>query len=359
MKTIGSFILLILICTTLPALQFARWHTSMGDFTCKLYDDIVPITAGNFIDLANSGFYNNLIFHRVVAGFVIQDGCPYGTGYGGPGYTIPDEFSPLLNHNQAGTLAMARTSAPNSAGSQYYITLEPTPHLNGSYAVFGQVIEGLDTVLAIGLVPTNANGLPNTPVNIHSVSIVDLDIGSITPDNADTLHLEPGVSQMFIVEATSEDFQHSFKWFLGGEELVGQTDFLLEMALPAEAESPLVCRVSQGDFNYDIVWNFDFPTSNQDSSAPQALPQVMATPNPFRESLNLKFSTAEAGPAALSIFNLRGQRVYSDRQNLSRGDHSLVWDGRDNSGHKLTTGLYLYRLESGGAVRCGKLLKLQ
>ncbi len=357
MKTICTFIILCLITISLPALQFARWNTSMGNFTCKLYDDIVPITAGNFIDLANSGFYNNLIFHRVVAGFVIQDGCPYGTGYGGPGYTIQDEFSPLLNHNQAGTLAMARTTAPNSAGSQYYITLAPTPHLNGSYAVFGQVIEGLDTVLDIGLVPTNANGLPNTPVNIHSVSIVDLYIGSTTPDNADTLQLEPDVSQMFIVEAASDNFQHSFKWFLGGVELVGQTDFILEMALPATAESPLVCRVSQGDFSYDVIWDFVFPTGNQDEVVPQVMPQVIATPNPFRDNLSLKFDSAGQGSATLSIFNLRGQRVYHSSQNVQKGESSLSWDGRDTNGNQLSSGIYLYRLDNSGAISCGKVVR--
>lgn len=357
MKACITFIILCLVTISLPALQFASWNTSMGNFTCKLYDDIVPITAGNFIDLANSGFYNNLIFHRVVAGFVIQDGCPLGTGYGGPGYTIPDEFSPLLNHNQAGTLAMARTSAPNSAGSQYYITLAPTPHLNGSYAVFGQVIEGLDTVLAIGLVPTNANGLPNTPVNIHSVSIVDLDIGSITPDNADTLDLEPGVSQMFIVEASSSDFSHSFKWFLGGEELVGQTDFLLELALPAEAVSPLVCRVSQDDFFYDIIWNFRLPVSNQDDVVPQVIPKVIATPNPFRDQLSIKFIQTNEAPTTLSIFNLRGQRVYHSSQNGHKGENSLSWDGRDTNGNQLSSGVFLYRLDNNGAVSCGKIVR--
>ncbi|MDD2596640.1 MAG: peptidylprolyl isomerase, partial [Candidatus Cloacimonetes bacterium] len=116
----------LLIPGLLSARIFARWHTSMGSFTAELYDEIVPITAHNFRDLANAGFYNNLIFHRVIEGFVIQDGCPYGTGTGGPGYTIPDEYSPLLNHNEAGILSMARTSAPNSAGSQYFFTLAPT-----------------------------------------------------------------------------------------------------------------------------------------------------------------------------------------------------------------------------------------
>lgn len=99
----------LLLCT--PAISsariFARWHTSMGSFTAELYDELVPITANNFRDLANAGFYNNLIFHRVIDGFMIQDGCPRGNGTGGPGYTIQDEFYPGLLHNHAGVLAMA------------------------------------------------------------------------------------------------------------------------------------------------------------------------------------------------------------------------------------------------------------
>ena len=117
----------ILSAAALPALHFARWSTSMGSFTAHIYDQETPITSSNFIQLANSGFYNNLIFHRVVAGFVIQDGCPLGTGYGGPGWTIPLEIYPGFHHDQAGMLAMARSFNPNSAGSQYYFTLAPSP----------------------------------------------------------------------------------------------------------------------------------------------------------------------------------------------------------------------------------------
>lgn len=104
---LSVILLLLLFISNLSAKRFATWSTSMGTFKAILHEDIVPITANNFIDLANANFYDNLIFHRVVAGFVIQDGDPLGTGYGGPGYTIPDEFSPLLHHDSPGVLAMA------------------------------------------------------------------------------------------------------------------------------------------------------------------------------------------------------------------------------------------------------------
>jgi cyclophilin family peptidyl-prolyl cis-trans isomerase len=202
------FILVILaalwgVCG-LQALHFARWNTSMGDFTAEIYEQLVPITGNNFIDLANSGFYNDLIFHRVVEGFVIQDGCPNGTGYGGPGYTIPLEIYPGFHHDQAGILAMARGSNPNSAGSQYYITLAPAPHLDGNYAIFGKVVEGLGVVLDIGSVPVDANDHPLTPVTIDTLRILDLSIGNTTPPDSTVYYCVEGHPQMFIVEASSK-----------------------------------------------------------------------------------------------------------------------------------------------------------
>ncbi len=158
------------------AQNVAHWQTSLGDFKVELREDLVPITANNFADLALSNFYDNLIFHRVIDDFMIQDGCPLGTGYGGPGYTIEDEFHPDLNHNSAGIISMANTGQPNSAGSQYFITLAPQPSLNGSYAVFGEVIEGLDIVQDIGDVATNSNDKPLVDVNIYSITMLGMRI---------------------------------------------------------------------------------------------------------------------------------------------------------------------------------------
>lgn len=355
MKKALFFAFMLIVITQASALQFARWHTSMGDFTCKLYDDIVPITAGNFVTLANSGFYNDLIFHRVVAGFVIQDGDPLGTGYGGPGYTIPDEFSPLLNHNQAGTLAMARTSAPNSAGSQYYITLAPTPHLNGSYAVFGQVIEGLDTVLAIGEVPTNTNGLPVTPVNIHTLSIVDLDIGNVTPPIEEPVVATAGETVMFIVESSSNNGLHTYKWFAGTEELVGQTDFLLEIALNPTTPQTITCRISQGDFSYDTIWNISLSTSSDDALIPNPVPGLTISPNPTGGMTSIGFTSRKSGTFSVSVFDLRG-RIIREEEGIQsyQGPNTWNWDGCDNSGKRLAPGIYLIKLSTPDGVQHGK-----
>jgi cyclophilin family peptidyl-prolyl cis-trans isomerase len=123
--------------------------TTQGEIKFTLYEDLAPVTAQNFIDLAERGFYDDLKFHRYVAGFVIQGGDPRGDGTGGSGKTIPLEVTPELKHDAAGVVAMARSSDPNSASCQFYITLAPTPNLDMNYAVFGRVTDGLDNVLKL------------------------------------------------------------------------------------------------------------------------------------------------------------------------------------------------------------------
>lgn len=150
--------------------RHAAFVTSMGDFRLELFEDKAPKTAGNFIQLAADGFYNGLVFHRVIAGFMIQGGCPHGTGRGGPGYTIDDEFHPELTHDGPGILSMAN-AGPNTGGSQFFITLVPTDWLDGRHAVFGRVIEGMEVVSSIGEVATDPNDRPLEDVVIESVTI--------------------------------------------------------------------------------------------------------------------------------------------------------------------------------------------
>lgn len=148
----------------------ARFRTSHGDFTIELFEDRAPITTKNFIDLAEKGYYDGLTFHRVIDGFMIQGGCPKGTGTGGPGYSIRDEFHPELTHDQPGVLSMAN-AGPNTGGSQFFITLAPTPWLDGKHAVFGRVADGLDVVQKIGKVKTGAQDRPVESVVMEEVSI--------------------------------------------------------------------------------------------------------------------------------------------------------------------------------------------
>ena len=170
-KTKIIITLILIVCTAAWSQTVVQWYTSMGNFKGQIREDLVPITGNNFIDLTNSGFYDGLIFHRVIQGFVIQDGDPLGTGTGGPGYTIPDEFHPELNHNSAGVISMAN-AGPDTGGSQYFITLDSYPHLNDSYSVFGKIVEGMDAVFNISYVPVDGSDKPVTAVRIDSVKVV-------------------------------------------------------------------------------------------------------------------------------------------------------------------------------------------
>src|SRR5690625_206041 len=162
---------------------FAEFETNEGTFIAKLYYEETPLTVANFVSLAEGTnemvteegkkgvpFYDGIIFHRVINDFMIQGGDPQGNGMGGPGYRFPDEFVPELTHHSKGILSMAN-SGPNTNGSQFFITLTATPHLNGAHTVFGEIVEGQDVVDAIGLVETK-NDRPVDDVVIEKVTII-------------------------------------------------------------------------------------------------------------------------------------------------------------------------------------------
>jgi len=150
--------------------SIAVFDTNKGTFKVELFEDKAPLTAGNLIKLVNDGFYNGLVFHRVIEGFMLQGGCPNGDGTGGPGYNIKDEFHPDLKHSTEGILSMAN-AGPNTGGSQFFITLDPTPWLDGKHAVFGKVVEGMEVVKAIGGTETGPMDRPIEPVVINSITI--------------------------------------------------------------------------------------------------------------------------------------------------------------------------------------------
>lgn len=146
-----------------------------GVIKAELYPEIAPISCENFVKLVKEGFYNGLIFHRVIRGFMIQGGCPEGTGMGGPGYTIKGEFAKNgvkndLKHER-GVLSMARAYDPNSAGSQFFIMHQDAPHLDGDYAAFGKVIEGMDVVDGIADQRTDYNDKPLADQVIESMTV--------------------------------------------------------------------------------------------------------------------------------------------------------------------------------------------
>lgn len=156
----------------------AKFETSMGNFEIELFVKQCPETVWNFVNLAEGRqecqkegpFYDGLIFHRVIDRFMIQGGCPDGTGMGSPGYRFGDEFRADLKHESEGILSMAN-AGPGTNGSQFFITLVPTPHLDGNHTVFGKVIEGMDIVQKIGKVETGMHDRPEEPVVMNKVTI--------------------------------------------------------------------------------------------------------------------------------------------------------------------------------------------
>ena len=159
-----------------------------GVIKAELYPEIAPNTVNNFISLINKGFYDGVIFHRVIPGFMIQGGDPLGRGTGGPGYCIKGEFTGngFKNdlHHSAGVLSMARTMAPNSAGSQFFIIHEDAPHLDGQYASFGKVIEGMDVVDAIANTKRDFNDKPRQEQKMKHVTVETFGVEYPEPEKA-------------------------------------------------------------------------------------------------------------------------------------------------------------------------------
>ena len=150
--------------------RHATIETNHGTVKIEIFEDAAPKTAGNFITLAEKGFYDGVIFHRVIDGFMIQGGDPTGTGRGGPGYHIDCEFGPGLKHDSEGILSMANAGR-NTGGSQFFITLDATPWLDGKHAIFGKVVEGMEVVRAIGKVKTGMGDRPREDVVMESVTV--------------------------------------------------------------------------------------------------------------------------------------------------------------------------------------------
>ena len=151
----------------------ATIETTKGTIVIELFGQEAPKTVANFTKLAGQGFYNGVIFHRVIPGFMIQTGDPEGTGRGGPGYTFADEFSPKLKHDKPGILSMAN-AGPNTNGSQFFITVAATPWLNGKHAIFGQVIQGQEVADAIVNASRDAQDRPTTTIKMTNVTVKDL-----------------------------------------------------------------------------------------------------------------------------------------------------------------------------------------
>jgi cyclophilin family peptidyl-prolyl cis-trans isomerase len=202
---------LFIICSfgTVKSQTVVTFYTTLGDFEVMLYDTLKPITAGNFLDLVEQEFYDDVIFHRIISNFVIQGGDPTGTGSGGPGYSIPDEFDPSLS-NLERTLSMAN-AGPNTGGSQFFINTVDNPQLDfdnppftSAHPVFGVVISGWDIVEIIENVPVDGNNRPITPVVMNQIRVTG-PLGVTDFDkNKDLLSIYPNpISETSVIEINS------------------------------------------------------------------------------------------------------------------------------------------------------------
>jgi len=181
MKNIIIFFVAILTifwgCTKKTEVQkILTLETSFGTIKLQVYPDKAPKTVARIEELVKNNFYDGIIFHRVIDNFMIQTGDPTGTGMGGSGQAIPDEFNNGLKHDKEGVLAMANTGRPNSQDSQFYITLGPQPHLDGKYTIFGQVIEGMDVAKRIAKVPKDNKDKPIEDIKIIKATISDITV---------------------------------------------------------------------------------------------------------------------------------------------------------------------------------------
>lgn len=208
-KSILYFLFIICSFGTVKSQTVVTFYTTLGDFEVLLYDTLKPITAGNFLDLVEQEFYDNVIFHRIISNFVIQGGDPTGTGSGGPGYTIPDEFDPSLS-NLERTLSMAN-AGPNTGGSQFFINTVDNPQLDfdnppftSAHPVFGEVISGWDIVEIIENVPVDGNNRPITPVVMNEIRVTGPLGVTVFDKNKDLVSIYPNpISEASVIEINS------------------------------------------------------------------------------------------------------------------------------------------------------------
>ncbi|MDP8268975.1 MAG: peptidylprolyl isomerase [Candidatus Tenebribacter davisii] len=355
-------LLLLVSINFLWSQTVAKWHTSMGDFEVTMREDLVPITVGNFVDLTNSNFYDNLIFHRVISDFMIQDGCPLGTGYGGPGYAIPDEFHPSINYNVPYVLGMANAGA-NTGGSQYFITVESYPSLNNSYSAFGHVTLGSNIVEEISEVPTTGpNGTPAnkplTDVVIDSIRIMTPRLDGYLPIE-DTLYVNAGEAMVFALVCNEEDVTYS--WFID-DELQMETSFILNFTPAVNGWHEVKGVVSNENYDLPKVWWIYVTggTEITDDVISNNTRLYQNIPNPFNPETTIKFYLNEAEQVSLEIRNIKGQLVKTLlKSELQAGEHSIIWNGKDDSGHNVASGIYLYHLKTNNISEIKKAILLK
>jgi cyclophilin family peptidyl-prolyl cis-trans isomerase len=340
----GFLVLCFLMLMILPvqARYFARWHTTMGNFTAELRDELAPITVINFVNLTTDHFYDGLHFHRVIANFMIQDGDPLGTGYGGPNYTIADEFNVGLYHDVPGMLAMANTGQPHSGGSQYYITVAPYPSGNGHYSIFGKVIEGMDVVYAISEVPTDAQDRPITPVYINTLEILGLYINSITPADS-IVDYDLQTPYQFIMEGADFNYDPTFQWYINNE-LQTEMGSIFTPSFPALGTYDVKCIIADPEIAFTYTWHVTVSgVANNDQAAVGANLIVSPNhPNPFNGKTSISYQTKSNEPVQINVYDIRGRLLAHEKVQPTQGLNHWSWDAKNAA-----SGIYLFEFKSG------------
>ena len=240
---------------------------------------------------------------------------------------------------------MAKTSAPNSAGSQYFITEVPYPSLNWNYAAFGNVTEGFEVIEAISDVPTNTNDKPLVDVVIDSIRIMTPQLDDYTPQE-DTLYVDAGEPMGFGLMCDDENVTYS--WFVDNV-LQQTTSFAFSLTLTVNGWHEVAGVVSNENYDLPKVW-WVFITGGTeifDDVISNKTVLYQNIPNPFNPDTNIKFYLKESGLVSLDIYNIKGQLVKTLVNNyLPTGEHSFIWNGRDKKGNQVTSGIYLYNLKT-------------
>jgi cyclophilin family peptidyl-prolyl cis-trans isomerase len=349
----SKMLLLIFLVATvgLSAQTVVEWKTNMGDFKAELREDLVPITAYNFRDLVNDEFYDGIIFHRVIVDFMIQDGDPTGTGMGGPGYNIVDEFHPELVHDR-GVVSMANTGNPNTGGSQYFVTVVPTPWLDNAHAIFGHIIEGMDVVDAISVVPTNASNRPIDPVIIDSIRVLTPPIDAFIPASTRNI-VDMGYIEVFLM--ISDDLLLECQWYVN-DELQAETSSLFTNTFSEDGYVEVKC-IASGDYEYDyeLIWQYEVINNDETEDEIVMSKLVRNYPNPFNPQTTITYNVEQSGNTKLAVYNLKGQLVTElVNGRIETGEYEVIWDAAD-----LASGVYLLRYQNGNCQESQKLLLMK
>ncbi|MDD2331940.1 MAG: FlgD immunoglobulin-like domain containing protein, partial [Candidatus Cloacimonetes bacterium] len=235
--------------------------------------------------------------------------------------------------------------------------LAPTPHLDGSYAIFGEIIEGLDVVMDIGEVPVDDNDRPLTPVNINSVDILDLIIGETMPPLGEVENT-PGAPLMFYIEAYGENL--NYDWYLEDELLQSGQNFIFEHSFTQAGEFIVRCHVSSAEFQHDLIWQVNSASGLDEAALPEMeQTRFYVQPNPFMDSVTLSYEIKTPSQVELEIYNLKGQIVgRMENESKAVGSYQVIWDGKDCQGRKVPSGIYLAKLKAGRESRTHKIMVL-